>query len=149
MAISEKKYLDQTGLTYFWTKIREYIDDDLTNLANLSDYITFLKSVTTGTTVNGINVGTRLHIIELSSSGALSLEGGSSISGGSVAPVGHDIHIIVKNTTTDAITVTMPAGDAYDILLCESSYKIPAGKYIEISVITDGNHAYYRVAEQN
>lgn len=150
MSITNKKYLDFDGLSYFWGKLKTLIETNSFSIDCISEYINFLKSTTTGTTLDSINVGTRLHIITLSTSGSLSLAGGSQVSGGSVAPQGHDIHIIVKNgNTAGNIEVTMPTGGAYDILLCESKYKIPAGKYIEISVITDGSHAYYRVAEQN
>lgn len=149
MSINNKKYLDFEGLSYFWSKLKMLIENNSSSIGDILEYINFLKSTTTGTTLNAINVGTRLHIITLSTSDSLSLEGGSQVSGGSVAPQGHDIHIIVKNGAAIDIDVMMPTGDEYDILLCETKYKIPAGKYIEISVITDGSHAYYRVAEQN
>lgn len=136
-----KKYLDLNGLEYFYNKLKVLF-------SNIDSYLNFLKSSSTSeTSLSNINVNTRLHVVNVSSNQTLSLVGGSS--GGSVATAGRDVHIIIKNTSSETITVTMPTDSATNILVCESSYDVEAGKYLEVNVISDGASAYYRVAEQN
>lgn len=136
-----KKYLDLNGLEYFYGKLKVLF-------SNIDSYLNFLKSSSTNeTSLSNINVNTRLHVVKVSSNQTLSLVGGSS--GGSVAAAGRDVHIIIKNTSSKTITVTMPTDSATNILVCESSYDVEAGKYLEVNVISDGTSAYYRAAEQN
>lgn len=144
-----KKYLDLTGLTLFYSKLQEIFTNITDALDEVKSYLTFAKSCKVGyTTLNTIDVNTKLHIASISTDRTLKLINGKGA--GDVAEAGRDILIIIKNISSNAVTVTMPSSTVSTTkLLCESSYSIPAGKHLEVSVVSDGTNAYYRVAEQN
>lgn len=135
---NEKKYLDLEGLKYFWDKIFEdYISKDQSDIRTIANYLSFLQSVGSGTSLNNININTRLHIVELSSNSNLQLSG--------VPAKGYDIHIMVK--ANNNVVITMPGNGNSDVLICDQSYELMAGEYLEINIISDGSKRYYRVAE--
>lgn len=144
-----KKYLDLTGLTLFYSKLQEIFTNITDALDEVKSYLKFLKSSRQGLTLNAVDTNTRLHFINIASSQTLRLINGKGA--GDVTEVGRDLLIIIKNTNaSNPITVTMPSSTVSTTkLLCESSYSIPAGKHLEVSVVSDGTNAYYRVAEQN
>ena len=144
-----KQYLDLTGLSIFYSKLREMFNSINNTLSEINTYLKFLKSSRQGLTLIADDTNTRLHFINIASSQTLRLINGKGA--GDVTEVGRDLLIIIKNTNaSNPITVTMPSSTVSTTkLLCESSYSIPAGKHLEVSVVSDGTNAYYRVAEQN
>ena len=147
--VNTKQYLDLTGLSIFYSKLREMFNSINDTLSEINTYLKFLKSSKQGATLNAVDTNTRLHFINIASSQTLRLINGKGA--GDVTEVGRDLLIIIKNTNaSNSITVTMPSSSVSTTkLLCESSYTIPTGKHLEISVVSDGTNAYYRVAEQN
>lgn len=144
--IMAKKYLDLDGLKTFYNKLNVLFNDINSAITNINSYLDFLQSSSVGgSTITNINVNTKLHVVNVSSDQTLALTGGTG--GGSVAPAGRDVHIIIKNTATNEVAITMPTG-SNNILVCEPVYYIDSGKYLEINVISDGSKAYYRAAEQ-
>ena len=58
---------------------------------------------------------------------------------------GQVIHVIVQNTTTSAITVTIPNSGSYHSF-SGTSLSVPASKYAEINVVYNGEKMFIRTA---
>lgn len=141
MSQTPKKYLDYNGLTVFCEKIKELFNTNKQSIESVNSYLTFLKSSSINeTSLNNINVNTRLHVVNISSNQNLHLNG--------TIQKGYDVHIIVKNISNGLLTVNMPTNESSSILICESVYDIEPNKFLEINVISDGVNSYYRVGEQ-
>ena len=147
--MTTKKYLDLTGLRLFYSKLQEMFTGINDALSEVNSYLKFANSYRHSASLSAVDTNTRLHLINITTSQTLKLINGKGA--GDVTDAGRDILIIIKNAnSSNPITVTMPSSSVSTTkLLCESSYTIPVGKHIEVSIVSDGTNAYYRVAEQN
>lgn len=130
---NDQKFLDLRGLQYFWNGIKS-------RLNTINSYLDFLKSVESGTSVSGLSPNKRLHVANLNTDANLRLS--------KLPDAGRDIHIIIKNTSSDSIDINIP-GDSFYVRICDPVYTIKPSEYLEVNIISDGGSAYIRVAEQN
>lgn len=94
----------------------------------------FLFGVNTVTTLANIPVDKRLVVASISS-GSLTLA--------STPGAGREIHVIIKNTSSSDITVTIPNSGSYNSAI-GTSLKIKGNSYGEVNIISDGTTMYVR-----
>lgn len=94
----------------------------------------FLFGVNPVTTLSNIPVDKRLVVASISS-GSLTLA--------STPAAGREIHVIIKNTTSSDITITVPNNGNYNSSI-GTSLKIKGNSYGEINIISDGTTMYVR-----
>lgn len=96
---------------------------------------TYGRSMKKVTSLNNLPIIYSLVIAEISSN--------TDLTTADIPVEGQEIAIIVKNTSSSSITITIPNGEQYvnfgaDILTVE------AGKYAEINLLSDGENIYIR-----
>lgn len=90
---------------------------------------------TTATSITSLSVDYSLVVANISASATL---------GFSKVPVaGKCVHVIIKNTGSSAITITLPTSGNY-ICTGDSSLSVSASKYAEINAVSDGSKIYLR-----
>ncbi len=89
------------------------------------------------TSLTNIPTSKRLVIATVSSSSSLSFSTSSTIADG------REIHIIINNNGTSAITVALPNTGDY-VCMANTDITIEPGAYAELNVISDGNKKYIR-----
>ena len=60
-----------------------------------------------------------------------------------IPPAGTECHIIAHNTSSNEITITIPAGENY-VNMTDDALTIDGDGYIEINAISDGSKLYIR-----
>lgn len=88
----------------------------------------------TATSLSNVAVTKRLVIATISSS--------QSFSCGAVAD-GRELHVIVRNSSSSNITITLPTSSPY-INLVGDSLTVKGSSYAEINVVSDGSSRYIR-----
>lgn len=96
----------------------------------------FLFGVNTVASVSNIPVNKRLVVASISSSATLSIA--------STPDAGKEIHIIVKNTGSSKITITLNSGLLSSFQ--DTSFDIEGGAFGEVNIISDGTNVYTRWA---
>lgn len=131
-----KAYICLSGATNaaVWaliTQTNDFTDTD-------KSYIDFLTGFTSATSLANISVSKRLVYVTLSAASTLSLA--SSLADG------RDILIIVYNSATSAVSLTLPTTGNYESKKNDgtniSSVSVPAGGKVEISIVAL-NSKYY------
>jgi hypothetical protein len=89
------------------------------------------------TSLTNIPTRKRLVIATVSSSSSLSFSTSPTITDG------REIHIIINNNGTSAITVALPNTGNY-VCMANTEITIEPGAYAELNVISDGNKKYIR-----
>ena len=56
---------------------------------------------------------------------------------------GREIHIIINNSSTSAITIVLPNTGKY-VCMTDTALSLDAGAYTEVNVISDGSKMYIR-----
>lgn len=102
---------------------------------NANTLYTFYEGSNSVTSLTNIPVTKRLCFVTVSSSASMTLA--STISNG------REVHIIIKNSGSADITVTMPTSSTY-VHLGENFFTVPAGGYSELNIISDGSKHYTR-----
>lgn len=101
-------------------------------------YIDFLTGYTSATTLANLSVSKRLVFVTLNSASTLSLNGTLSD--------GRDMLIIVYNSSTSSVSLTLPTTGSYESKKNDgtnvSSVSVPAGGKVEISIVAL-NSKYY------
>ena len=85
--------------------------------------------------VAGIPVSKRLVIATISNNGSFTLA--------STPADGHEIHVIVHNTSSSDIEITMPSGSNY-VKMSGDTLTVAGNSYADINVISDGTNMYIR-----
>ena len=85
--------------------------------------------------VAGIPVSKRLVIATISNNGSFTLA--------STPADGHEIHVIVHNTNSSDIEITMPSGSNY-VKMSGDTLTVAGNSYADINVISDGTNMYIR-----
>ena len=116
----------ETAYTKFDSKLEEF---------GVIEYISYLTGNNTVTSATTVPIDKRLVICNLSSNNAFSLA--------SVPEAGKEIHIIIHNTSSKSITISIPSNAPY-INLGKDALTILAGKYLEINALSDGTNVYLR-----
>lgn len=87
------------------------------------------------TSLNNLPVDCSFILAEIGSTDALTLK--------ETILAGHEVHIIVHNTSSSSITVTLPNTDGY-VNFGEDTLEVEAEGYSEINLLSDGEKAYIR-----
>ena len=87
------------------------------------------------TSVSNINNGYKFVKATISANASLTLNG--------TMTAGRDIHIVVYNSGSSSITVSLPTASPY-VNLTDDAITIPAKGYGEINIISDGTNMYIR-----
>lgn len=106
-----------------------------TERSQWNDIYNFYEGVNTVTQISSIPVNKRLCIVTISTSGTLNLA--------STPSAGREIHIIVNNSSSSEITITMPSTSGY-VQLSGDSLTVAASGYGEINIVSDGTNMYIR-----
>ena len=85
--------------------------------------------------VTGIPVSKRLVIATISNNGSFTLA--------STPADGREIHVIVHNTSSSDIEITMPSGSNY-VKMSGDTLTVAGSSYADINVISDGTKMYIR-----
>lgn len=85
--------------------------------------------------VAGIPVSKRLVIATISNNGSFTLA--------STPADGREIHVIVHNTNSSDIEITMPSGSNY-VKMSGDTLTVAGSSYADINVISDGTNMYIR-----
>lgn len=93
-------------------------------------------SYTTATSIASIPVGYKLVKCTISAAGSFALESTS-------ITAGREIHIIIYNSSSSDVVVSLPTASPY-VNFSADSLTVPANKYAEINVISDGSNLYIR-----
>ena len=93
------------NITVTVSDLESTIEELETTIKSLSDY--FYNGYNTVTTLTSVPITKRLVIASISTSQTLSFSG--------TIKQGLDIHIIIKNTSSNAITITLSDGNTFDI----------------------------------
>ena len=110
------------------------ISGDVSTLKSFRD---FMSGHNTTTSVASVPITKRLVIATISANASFSLNNTNLADG-------YELHVIVKNSGSNEITVTFPNSGKYVAVV--SSIKIASGKVGEINVISDGSKLYVRGA---
>lgn len=95
----------------------------------------FLFGVNKVSSVSSIAVDKRLVVATISSNGSLGLA--------STPAAGREIHVIINNTSSSDITITIPDNSSYKSAI-GTSLKIKGNSYGEVNIISDGTTMYVR-----
>lgn len=96
----------------------------------------FMEGANTVSSISDVPVNHRLVIASISSSASLSLA--------DIPTAGREIHMLVHNTGTSQIIVTIPNTGNYINTLSSNAMPINAGTYGEINLISDGSKVYIK-----
>jgi len=108
------------------------------NVENLDSRMSYYSGHTTVTSLSGIPTTKRLVIATVSgSSNELSLSGNTLADG-------NEIHVIIKNGSSEAITITLPSSGGYTAV--GGAITIASGSTGEVNIISDGTSLYVRGA---
>lgn len=107
--------------------------------AGILSYTNFrhLLSSITATAITALSTSYRQVIASISASASFKFTGSTAFS------AGREIHVLIKNTGSDEITVTLPGSGIYDNGGTDT-LTIPAGGYAEVNAISDGSKIYLR-----
>lgn len=94
-----------------------------------------LESSTTTTSVTSLPITSNLVLATISAAGSFSLK--------STPDAGKEIHVIINNTATSDVTVTLPTSSPY-VSISGDSLTVPASGYAEVNAISDGTNIYLR-----
>lgn len=94
-----------------------------------------LESSTTSTSVASLPITSNMVIATISAASSFSLN--------STPAAGKEIHVIIKNSSTSDVTVTLPTASPY-VCISSDSLTVPASGYAEVNAISDGTNIYLR-----
>lgn len=115
--------------------LKECLNELLDNTDTFSEAVEYISKASTVTTVSNIPTDKRLVIAEITASESFSLA--------ETLESGKEIHVIVKNTGAETLTVTLPNDGGY-VCFVDSALSIDADSYAEINVVSDGENMYIR-----
>lgn len=87
------------------------------------------------TTLNNLPINCSFILAEIGSTDAITLSG--------TIPAGQEVHIIVHNTSSASITITLPNTGSY-INFSEDTLTVDGDGYTEINLLSDGEKVYIR-----
>ena len=104
-------------------------------LDNVEQEMSFGNGHATASSLENIPTNKRLVVASINQSQSLSFEG--------LVADGKQVHLIINNSGTSAISVALPNTGNY-VCLTDTALSIDAGRYVEVNVISDGNFMYIR-----
>lgn len=97
----------------------------------------YLLSSTTATSITALSTSYRQVVASISASASFAFTGTTAFA------AGREIHVLIKNTGSEEITVTLPNSGIYDNGGTDT-LTIPAGGHAEVNAISDGSKIYLR-----
>lgn len=98
-------------------------------------WIDFMNGSTTGTNIASVPVTKHLCVVTISADGTFKLA--------STPAAGREVHVIVKNTSSSDVTISMPTASGY-VNMSGDSLTVAGNGYADINVISDGTNMYVR-----
>lgn len=138
---------NETVTAYALTDLNNGLSETNTNLSSVTNRVTTIESNysyytghTTATVLTAVPTTKRLCIATISSSQTLNVSG--------TINDGKEIHIIIKNSSTSDITITIPStiGSKTVVNMVGENLIILGSSYGEINLTSDGTYIYYRGA---
>ena len=105
------------------------------NLNTVSAFMNFYEGSKSISSVAAIPIDKRLVIATIATSESFALL--------KVPTSGREIHIIINNSSTSAITIALPNTGNY-VCMTDTALSLDAGAYAEVNVISDGSKMYIR-----
>ena len=138
--VNENEEVAAYALTDLNKRLNEHTEDVDMHIASeernrWNDIYNFYEGVNTATSIASVPTSKRLCIVTISANGSFTLANTPS--------AGREIHIIVKNTASTNIEITMPTDSGY-VKMSGDSLTVAASGYAEINVISDGTNMYIR-----
>lgn len=132
---TDEKNKLETLENYDDTSIKNSISNLETNTASAVSLATFMEGASFVNTLGNIPITYRLVVASVSSDSSLTLE--------SVPSTGREIHIMIHNTSSNDIAITLPDSGNY-VNTLDSVMTIGANSYGEINLISDGSIVYIK-----
>lgn len=126
---------DSTAITTNGTRGISISTDYQNKINNATTLVSFLEGVNTTTSVASIPVTKRLCVATISGDGEFTLA--------STPSAGREIHVIVKNSNSSDITITLPSSSSYNNNGVDS-LTVKGSSFGEINAISDGSTVYIR-----
>ena len=98
--------------------------------------LNYITGYTTRTSVASVPIGYKFVKCTISAAGSFSLAS-------TTVPAGREIHVIIYNSSSADVVVSLPTASAY-VNLSGDTLTVPATGYAEINIISDGNKLYIR-----
>lgn len=138
--VNENEEVAAYALTDLNNRLGEHVENVDVHIAseerNRWDNIyNFYEGVNTATSIASVPTSKRLCIVTISAGGSFTLA--------NIPSAGREIHIIVNNTASTDIEITMPTDSGY-VKMSGDSLTVAASGYAEINVISDGTNMYIR-----
>lgn len=137
MSAVDKKKLDNIPDTLdFAAKTHTHVASEITGRLSDSQLPTSVLSSTTASAITAIPTTHRQVIATISASASFKFNGSAAFG------AGREVHVIIKNSGSAAITVTLPNSGIYKT--DNATLSIPASSYAEVNAISDGSAIYLR-----
>lgn len=101
----------------------------------IEDFLDFNLGNVEVTSLASLPITKKLVIANISKNNSLSVS--------SVPSAGTEIHIIINNTTSSGLVVTLPNSGNY-ICFVDTALSVSANGYAEVNIISDGSKMYIR-----
>lgn len=126
---------NETVAAYALTDLNNRLLEQQTKIGELESELSYYNGHNTISSLTSLPITKRLCIATISSSQTLGI-GGQLVDG-------KEIHVLIKNNSSNTITITIPSTM---VNMIDENLEIEAGKYGEINLVSDGTNIYYRGA---
>ena len=126
---------NETVAAYALTDLNNRLLEQQTKIGELESNLSYYSGHNTISSLTSLPITKRLCIATISSSQTLGI-GGQLVDG-------KEIHVIIKNNSSNTITITIPSTM---VNMIDENLEIDGGKYGEINLVSDGTNIYYRGA---
>ena len=126
---------NETVAAYALTDLNNKLLEQQNKIDELESDLSYYNGHNTISSLTSLPITKRLCIATISSSQTLGI-GGQLVDG-------KEIHVIIKNNSSNTITITIPSSM---VNMNNENLEIDSGKYGEINLVSDGTNIYYRGA---
>ena len=124
---------NETVAAYALTDLNNRLLEQQTKIDELESNLFYYSGHNTISSLTSLPITKRLCIATISSSQTLGI-GGQLVDG-------KEIHVLIKNNSSNTITITIPSTM---VNMIDENLEIEASKYGEINLVSDGTNIYYR-----
>ena len=126
---------NETVAAYALTDLNNRLLEQQNKIDELESNLSYYSGHNTISSLTSLPITKRLCIATISTSQTLGI-GGQLVDG-------KEIHVIIKNNSSNTITITIPSTM---VNMIDENLEIDGGKYGEINLVSDGTNIYYRGA---
>ena len=126
---------NETVAAYALTDLNNKLLEQQNKIDELESDLSYYNGHNTISSLTSLPITKRLCIATISSSQTLGI-GGQLVDG-------KEIHVLIKNNSSNTITITIPSTM---VNMIDENLEIEGGKYGEINLVSDGTNIYYRGA---